>query len=170
VLTDINALLERVLTLMHSQLRKRDLEVVTNYAALPFILADGQQLTQVFMNLILNAIQASEPKKKIYLQTRTSTAADLRYQHMACVFVSLRDEGPGISAKDFNNVFQPFFTTKHEGTGLGLPTSKRIVEAHHGELLLDSELGRGTTFTTVLPVEQPTSETVPFENFVDTAR
>ncbi|NTV53280.1 MAG: hypothetical protein HGA76_09760, partial [Candidatus Firestonebacteria bacterium] len=125
---------------------------------------DGQQLTQVFMNLILNAIQASGPQKKIYLQTRPGTEADLRYRQQPAIFISLRDEGVGILAKDFSNIFQPFFTTKHEGTGLGLPTCKRIVEAHHGEILVDSEIGKGATFTVVLPVSQPTSETVSSYN------
>jgi signal transduction histidine kinase len=168
--TDINALLERVMTLMQPQLRKRELEVVANYAEIPYVQADGQQLTQVFMNLLLNAIQASAPNKKIFLQTKTGTTADERFHQSPSILVSLRDEGPGISAKDYVNVFQPFFTTKHEGTGLGLPTCKRIVEAHHGEIYLDSELGRGTTFTVMLPVEQPSSETMSRGNSVESGR
>jgi signal transduction histidine kinase len=167
--TDLNALLERVLTLMHSQIRKREVEAVAEYGEVPYVMADGQQLTQVFMNLVLNAIQASSPQRKIYLQTK-SRPADLKHHHQAAVLVSVRDEGPGIPAKDYDNIFQPFFTTKHEGTGLGLPTCKRIVESHHGEILLDSALGRGTTFTVVLPVAQPASESISFENAVDTGR
>jgi signal transduction histidine kinase len=160
VATDVNALITRVLTLMHNQIHKREIIVETQFGVIPPIQADGQQITQVIMNLLLNAIQSSKPKMKVYIQTRMNTSKPEPYLAHSFVWISIRDEGPGIPEKDFQNIFLPFFTTKHEGTGLGLPTSKRIVDAHHGDIFLESEMGKGTVFTIVLPLHQPSSETV----------
>ncbi len=160
VSTEVNVILERVLTLMHNQLHKRGIEVATKFEPLPTIQADGQQLTQVFMNLILNAIQASKAHKTIHITTKFVQGNSETLFTGSAVFITIKDEGVGIAEKDVQNVFQPFFTTKHEGTGLGLPTSKRIVDAHHGEIYLESEVGIGTSFTVVLPLRQPTSESV----------
>jgi len=147
--TDINAIADRVLTLLDDQIKKKQLKIEVNFGSLPLIQADGQQLTQVIMNLILNAIQASNDEGTIYVSTFVKSKPEAGLQPL--VWFTVKDEGSGIKSKDLPSIFQPFFTTKHEGSGLGLATSKRIIEAHQGEILLASEEGRGAVFSMLLP-------------------
>jgi signal transduction histidine kinase len=116
------------------------------------VAVDGQQLTQVYMNLILNAAQASKSGSTLIIRCGVRGDAS---GGMKNVYVDFVDQGTGIKPKDLPNIFQPFFTTKHEGTGLGLATSKRIVEAHQGEILVHSEEGKGSTFTVLIPIVAP---------------
>jgi signal transduction histidine kinase len=157
--TDINGLLERVVTLLGNQLRKKQIAVVPEFGEVVTIQADGQQLTQVFMNLILNAIQASRESGRLWLTTAIKGRAG-EPEGLQQVIVEIRDEGTGIKHKDMSSVFEPFFTTKHEGTGLGLATSRRIVESHYGQIFVTSQEGQGATFTVSLPIIQPGSEHV----------
>lgn len=161
--TEINTLLDRVVTLLGNQVRKKQVSIHTEYGLMDPVQADGQQLTQVFMNLVLNAIQASAENGRIWLSTaiksRSGGPEDLQQ-----VVVEVRDEGCGIKPKDMPNIFEPFFTTKHEGTGLGLATSRRIVELHYGQIFVTSEEGKGTTFTVNLPILQPEVERVANTN------
>jgi two-component system sensor histidine kinase HydH len=104
--------------------------------------ADPGQLRQVFLNLLLNAVQAMHASGEL--------ALDLR-QESGCTRVVVRDSGPGIPADKLRQVFEPFFSTKPGGTGLGLPIAQRIVSEHGGQLLLESMSGKGTTATVILP-------------------
>jgi two-component system NtrC family sensor kinase len=111
-------------------------------------------LGQVFLNLVLNAVQAVGKRGTVRLRTR---AADGE------VLVDVEDDGPGISAEARERLFEPFFTTKPagEGTGLGLYVSWQIVRIHGGEIAVDSEPGRGTRFTVRLPREDEALVTAP---------
>jgi len=109
---------------------------------LPLVVADAGQLTQVFENLARNAVQAMGDRGCLRLQART---ADGR------VHVLVEDDGPGIPDGDRARVFEPLFTTKAKGMGLGLALSKRIVEAYAGEIRIDSVPGEGTTVRVALP-------------------
>lgn len=109
-------------------------------------LVDAARLRQVILNLLQNAIQASERGGQVWLSAR-------RQEGRLCLEVT--DQGCGIPSEDQGRVFFPFFTTKRQGTGLGLAISRKIVAAHGGELELVSQPGSGSTFCVRLPQEQP---------------
>ncbi|RII26922.1 MAG: histidine kinase [Geobacter sp.] len=108
---------------------------------------DQDQLRQVFTNLVLNGLQAMKDGGLLVVDAALDQAADL-------CFVTITDNGPGIEPALQEKLFTPFFTTKDEGTGLGLAISYGIVRDHCGEIRVQSEPGKGTTFTVILPVRQ----------------
>lgn len=116
---------------------------------LPHIWADGQQLQQVFRNLIVNAYQAMPEGGTLYI----TTAREGKY-----VEVSFRDTGVGIPPAYLERLFEPLFTTKERGTGLGLVISRGIVERHQGTIEVESLVGQGTTFTVRLPIMMSDAE------------
>lgn len=118
----------------------------------PLIDLDVYHLKQALLNLMLNAVSAMESPqggggKDLIL--RVATGHD-EHAH-PCVRIHVTDTGPGIDEETRTRIFRPYFTTKSGGTGLGLPTARRIVEAHHGHLELHSEEGKGSDFVIVLP-------------------
>ena len=115
--------------------------------SLPEMMLDEEKIKQVFMNLILNARHAMKETGILSL-----TTAHRPNQHR--VEVRISDTGYGIQKQDLPRIFDPFFTTKPtgEGTGLGLSVSYGIVKNHGGEILVESEMGKGSTFTVVLPL------------------
>jgi len=110
----------------------------------PIVQADLEQLRTVFLNLLLNAAQASGSSGRLAV----SVAAD----DLAAT-VSIADNGPGIPEEIREKVFEPFFTTKHRGTGLGLPTARRVVERHRGAVEIDCPAGGGTVVRVTLPMQ-----------------
>jgi two-component system CheB/CheR fusion protein len=108
----------------------------------PTIEADAEQLQTAFLNLLLNAAQASASGGRIDV-TVSSENGRCR--------VAIADTGPGIPAETRDKIFEPFFTTKHRGTGLGLPTAKRVIDRHHGAIAVDCPPGGGTIVTVTLP-------------------
>jgi signal transduction histidine kinase len=106
------------------------------------ISADPQQMEQVFFNLIHNSIQAMEEGGTLTVATQATRAATV---------IRFRDTGKGVPKDDLGRIFQPFFTTKHRGSGLGLPIVKKIIEAHGGLIEVDSTQGEGTAATISLP-------------------
>ncbi|MBI1873738.1 MAG: PAS domain S-box protein [Acidobacteria bacterium] len=112
----------------------------------PVISADVDLLRPVFLNLLLNAAQAA--------QNRGGVRVRIHPRQNGVCRITIEDDGPGIAAEIRDRIFQPFFTTKHRGTGLGLPIAKRAVELHGGELLIESPEGGGTTVTVRLPLEE----------------
>jgi signal transduction histidine kinase len=112
--------------------------------ALPGVQADPDQLRQVFENIILNAIQAMPAGGRLLAESRTASAG--------WVAVSIGDTGVGISPEKKPRLFEPLFTTKAKGVGLGLALTKMLVEAHGGSIHVESEVGKGSTFTVRLPV------------------
>jgi signal transduction histidine kinase len=115
---------------------------------LPMITADPMQLKQVFMNLILNAVDAMQDGGTLTMKTLFDTAAQV-------VRVEISDTGKGISAAAMDKMFHPFFTTKPKGTGLGLAISKRLVEDHGGRISIDKNASGGATFKISLMVTLP---------------
>jgi len=113
---------------------------------LPEIIGDPQQLQQVFLNLLLNAAE-SVP------EGGTITVGTLHDEQAKTVAIFLRDTGKGIPAELMEKIFQPFFTTKGKGTGLGLAVSKRIVEEHGGSIVVSNNVSGGVTFSIMLPVK-----------------
>jgi signal transduction histidine kinase len=121
------------------------MEVVSELdEALPEILADPDQLGQVFRNVILNAIQAMPDGGRLAIRSETPDRG--------WAAVSFADTGAGMSVETLLRVFEPLFTTKAKGIGLGLAHSKTLVDGHGGTIEAQSELGKGSTFTVRLPV------------------
>lgn len=110
----------------------------------PTVHADREQLQTVFLNLLLNAAQASGSASDVRV---TIAATDVQAR------VIIADRGPGIPADVREKIFEPFFTTKHRGTGLGLPTAKRVVERHHGTIAFECPPSGGTIVTVTLPTD-----------------
>jgi signal transduction histidine kinase/PleD family two-component response regulator len=147
---DVNELLVATLELTAYDPRHAAIEVVPRFTeALPAVMADADQLQQVFTNLFLNASQAMREAQGQGTLTIT-TALD----PAGGVAVTLADSGPGIKPEHLPYIFEPFFTTKIEGqgTGLGLAICRRIVESHGGRIAVESRPGAGTCFSVVLPV------------------
>ena len=139
----LNDVVEKTLTLLRVELDNRGLTVRELLAPqLPLAPLDHHQMRQVLVNLVKNAMQAMT--KGGVLTLRTGEGAD-------GVWVSIEDTGGGIPQEQINRIFDPFYTTKKKGTGLGLMIVQRIVRAHGGRIELDSKLGRGTTFRVWLP-------------------
>ena len=147
---DIQQVLEATLMILHNQIQKYTDQCSLNVPdGLPLIKGNSQQLEQVFINTLLNALQALPDRTKgIFITAQLS-------QDEQSLEIAIRDEGRGISKRDLGRLTEPFFTTRPEsgGTGLGLSISRSIIEKHRGSLLFESELGRGTTVTIRIPID-----------------
>lgn len=146
--TDIhlNDVIRSTLTFLDKQLSKGRVTVKTEFEdGLPIVVGNSLQLQQVFTNLILNAVQAMRGGGEITIRTMMSGKA---------VRADVVDNGTGIAPENRSRIFEPFFTTKPtgEGTGLGLSVSYGIVQRHGGDIVVESEPGRGSVFSVVLPV------------------
>ena len=133
-----------VLTLYNNQI-KHGIEIIKEYEPVPDVLGFADELSQVWTNIIYNAVQAMENKGTINIKI---------FQENDYVKVSISDTGCGIPEENLEKIFEPFFTTKKigEGTGLGLDIVKKIMDKHNGFIKCESELGKGTTFTIGIPI------------------
>jgi len=151
-LMDVHQVLEETLALLVYELEGRGISLERHYAsALPPIPMDREQMKQVFLNLILNAIQAMVRGGRLKIATLVRPR-DSRPGETPRVEIDIEDTGPGMSEEVESKIFEPFFSTKEEGIGLGLPIAQRIIEEHGGEIRVISRMGEGTTFTVALPV------------------
>ena len=140
---DLHEMLDRLLRMYKEQSDASGITVQRTYEpGTGHLTADATQMEQVFLNLIHNAIQAMEGGGTLWVHARAVDRS---------VRVSFKDSGKGIPAGDIARIFQPFFTTKHRGSGLGLPTVLKIAEAHGGTVDIKSDLGRGTTAIVTIP-------------------
>lgn len=150
---DLNESIQSALMLLSHEFISRDITICFNRGyEMPMISASDSHLQSVWTNLIMNAIEAiGDRSGRIDIGTQFDGENFL---------VSVQDDGQGIPQELIGQIFEPFFTTKRsaEGTGLGLTSVRRIVQAHNGRIQVESEVGKGTTFTVVLPKEQ-TSQT-----------
>jgi|GEM_PF-1040317 len=146
---DIHTCIASSLEMVQGRLERRNISVVQNLGNLPAIACAPAQMNQVFLNLIVNAMQAIEaaqkPTGKIEITTRATDGE---------IIVEIADDGCGIPADILPQVFDPFTTTKDvgEGMGLGLSITHGIVTDHHGRIEVDSKVGEGTRFRIILPV------------------
>ncbi|MFA3774786.1 ATP-binding protein [Bacillus safensis] len=143
----LHGLLEQVITLLKTNavLSNIDLKQPFKKQDAGAILADANQMKQLFINLIKNAIEAMPEGGSIYISTE---------KVMNEWKITIQDEGKGMSEDDIQKIYDPFFSTKTEGTGLGLTICATILKDHHGRMDVISELGKGTTFHIYLPVCQ----------------
>ncbi len=141
---DINRVMEQVLSMVGHQAQLQNVDVVKEFSpSLPEVMADFDQLQQIFTNLTLNAIQAMPDGGRLIIR---SSATD------GGVRIDVQDTGCGISKENMGKLFTPFFTTKEKGkgVGLGLAVAHGIIERHKGRIKVQSEVGKGTTFTVFL--------------------
>ncbi|MDD5455146.1 MAG: ATP-binding protein, partial [Candidatus Ratteibacteria bacterium] len=152
--TDIIEILNRTIQLVSDTLAKNNIELVKEYEeSLPFIRADQSQLQQLFLNLILNAVEAMSDKGgKLKISAKVEIKVAEEKVDKKWIEIIFSDTGRGISPQLKNKIFEAFYTTREQGTGLGLSISKRIVENHGGEISLQSEIGKGSDFKIMLPV------------------
>lgn len=141
---NINDCLENALTVAWNEIKYKAV-VEKEYGDLPLINCFPNKLGQVFMNILVNGAHAIEDQGKITVRTRVVDDT---------IHVRISDTGCGMSRETMDKIFDPFFTTKEEGkgTGLGLAISHEIMEQHHGDILVESTVGKGTTFTIILPI------------------
>jgi signal transduction histidine kinase len=140
---DVNEILRETLMFLDAEIEDRDIIVEEELSkALPLLQLDREQIKQAFYNICRNAFQAM--KSGGILRVSTSSNAT----HVSVVF---SDTGGGIAPENITRIFEPYFTTKSDGNGLGLLIVRRIVRAHGGEVVLESSPGRGLTLTVLLP-------------------
>lgn len=145
VRTDVNALVIDILAVYEDELRQRGITLDRRMAeAVPLLDIDPNQIKQVIVNLITNAMEAMGPGG--VLTVRTAARPDERQ-----AIIEVGDTGPGVSAEVMQNLFNPYYTTKVRGTGLGLPIALRIVKAHKGTILFRNREQSGALFTISIP-------------------
>lgn len=167
-LTDVNDCLESAMLLLSSQRSGSGINIVKDLSPnIPPINVDRMLLQQVCVNIILNAIQArkkGEPLTISILTEKIDRRPDIEFfsdipsnrrKNSSALHICVRDNGVGIPLEIVPNIFKPFFTTKQEGTGLGLPICRRVVHDHGGRIAVESEPGKGTAFHIYIPIEEP---------------
>jgi len=145
---DVNLLIDRTLSLIEKDLYANNISVVKSYQKIPRAYFNSDSLKQVFLNIIINAIQAMPQGGQLFIETNTTKDGQLR--------INFTDTGQGIPDENIAHIFAPFFTTKEvgKGTGLGMYVSHSIIQREGGEILVKSRLGEGTTFIIELPIAE----------------
>ncbi len=144
--TDLNECLESTVAIVWNEIKyKATLE--KDFAEIPELVCNPQELTQVFTNILVNAAQAIDKDGRIKISSRYDEKN---------IIVSIQDNGSGIAEENLARIFEPFFTTKEvgKGTGLGMSISYEIIKKHGGEIQVQTEVGEGTCFTLTFPLER----------------
>jgi signal transduction histidine kinase len=150
-LSNLNTTVEHAVMLARQQVLSKPIKIELHKAPdLPEVEHDSDQIHQVLLNLLLNAVQAVTGAGTVNVEIGSQDG-------FASVAVS--DTGRGISSEHLSNIFRPFYTTKGNGTGLGLSLARRIVEEHHGRIEVNSVVAKGSKFTVLLPFHAPSSQT-----------
>lgn len=157
---DVNELLKKTLFFVAQHPEARGIERVQELTRnLPPIWVDEKQMQQILFNIIINAIQAMSGEGTL------TVATDLVQRGAGdWVQVVIRDTGRGIAPDDLGKIFVPFFTTKNQGTGLGLPICRQLIEQHSGMIEVESQLGQGTVFRILLPAGMPAGDPLRSEH------
>lgn len=141
---DITQVLDRSIVHVERQFPNFPITFVRNYASnVPSVDLDQELIEQVFVNLLVNAAQASPPGSVVTVKTR-ATAHQLE--------IAVIDRGAGIDPAIQGSIFNPFFTTKKDGVGLGLAIVSKIIDEHGGRIVAESEAGQGSVFRVLLPL------------------
>ena len=147
----LEPVIEHIVLLLTGQAKKQDVEIaVSSTGEVKEINVDPDQIQQVFLNIMINAIHSMPEGGKLTVSTSHVAGTGMAE-------INITDTGMGIAKHNLANIFMPFFTTKHTGTGLGLAISKNTVEKHGGKLLVESRTGVGSTFKILLPWEVPSA-------------
>jgi signal transduction histidine kinase len=151
--SDLNEQVERVLEFFAPKAKESNIEIVSYLdPELPSVVLDRESFHGALINLVLNAQQAMPQGGQLVVRTMTSATG---------VSLELIDTGCGMDVKTTSQVFDAFFSTKPGGSGLGLPTTRKVIEAHGGRIRAESEVGRGTKFTIDLPLPPRLTATRP---------
>ncbi len=145
-LSDLNTTVEHAVMLARQQVLSKPIKVLFQPTEKPLeVEHDSDQVHQVLLNLLLNAVQAIDGDGKVTVEL---------YPEAGHAAIAVADTGRGIPSQNLPNIFRPFYTTKGNGTGLGLSLARRIVQEHEGSIEVTSELGKGTRFVVLLPLER----------------
>jgi len=151
-LSDLNTTVEHAVMLARQQALSKPIEIILKKnPALPEVEHDSGQIHEVLLNLLLNSIQAIDGPGRITVELKC---------HDESALVVVTDTGHGIAPQHLPNIFRPFYTTKGNGTGLGLSLARRIVEEHRGQIDVSSTLGKGAQFRVHLPLRRATAATI----------
>jgi two-component system sensor histidine kinase HydH len=145
--TEVTSIFEEILQLLRPQMEKLRISVQKDFRSVPLITIDNEQMKQVILNLLMNSIQAMPEGGQFRLEGEVSKDGQW-------VEFSIRDSGVGIPPEDMDKLFNPFFSTKEGGIGLGLSIAHRIIDQHHGKIEVTSNPNEGTIFTVYLPIDQ----------------
>lgn len=147
--THAHQLIDRVVRLLEKDREHAGTKLIRDYAAdVDYVRADPRHLEHVLLNVLLNACQATDDRGRVTVSTSRNGST---------VEIAVEDDGPGIPPEDAERIFQPFYTTKSKGSGLGLALVRRIVEAHGGVVDVSSRPGEGARFVLTLPAESGTA-------------
>jgi PAS domain S-box-containing protein len=165
---DLKSLLEESLTVALSTINKRSIQIRKTYYSTPAVFLDHNQMKQVFVNIVVNALQAINEsgtieiscgpsylfhKSDLYPNGKyTEKNLSLQVNLAPYAWVKVSDNGYGMPEELLSRIFYPFFTTKEKGSGIGLAIAQKIVDSHRGSIDVESEVGIGTTFTIKLPL------------------
>lgn len=148
VMADINEIIEKAMSILENEFRLKHIQIKkTLLADSPGTLLDAGQSEQVFVNILINAIEAVDDKGAIHLRSMLNTESSR-------LSIEIRDNGCGISPENVSKTFEPFFSTKPKGSGLGLAVSYGIIRNHQGDIRVISKPGEGTNFIVELPIIQ----------------
>ncbi|MDX9785635.1 MAG: ATP-binding protein [Desulfobacterales bacterium] len=143
----IESVIEKNISFLSAQLKDKQIHIQRQYAdQLPEILADSSMLYQAFLNILINAMQAMTEGGTIDVSVETVNNTGVQ--------IAIRDEGQGIPESAMENIWDPFFTTKDTGTGLGLGIVKNIIESHGGDIIIENRPVKGAQVTITLPLKQ----------------
>ena len=146
--TDLRRVLSQMLTFIHKEAETREIKVLHQFDdGLPSCQVDSREIKQLFLNLLKNAIEAMPDGGELCVRMYLAESKD-------AVCVDISDTGHGVNDVELRSIFRPFYSTKPDGTGLGLSFCRRVVEEHGGEIKVKSELNKGSTFSVILPIRQ----------------
>jgi signal transduction histidine kinase len=167
-LEDINSILDGMILLISTETKKKHIHIIKNYIAdLPPVNIDRDQIKQVFLNILLNAVEATPENGEIVVRTRPF----VKPGGEPYIQIEFTDTGRGIPKEHLEDIFNPFFTTKATGSGLGLSISNQIIQEHKGYIDVESQLEKGTSFFINLPLnhDYPKRRKSDFENHRNTS-
>ncbi len=142
---NVSDVMDAALLLAEKELSDKDIQVVKKIDSLPMVEVDARRMEQALLNIFLNSVHAMEKGGRLNI----TAAADL-----GTISITVEDNGKGMTQEVLSRVFEPFFTTSPDGTGLGLTLSRRLIERHNGTIDIESEKGKGTRVTVRLPCKQ----------------
>ncbi len=153
---DINAIIEELAEFLKYELMEKEINLVLELEKdIPLVIVDQKYLKQVLLNIMKNSIEAIQENGEIRINTQVNSDAD--------VVVQVFDNGGGISESNIGKIFEPYFTTRKFGTGLGLVIVYKIIKEFGGDIKVKSEEGRGTVFTITLPVLEKKKKLLTYE-------
>ena len=155
---DLNVIMQNAVAVVENEFHLKHVHIDNHFSEnMVKTLLDENQILQVFINILLNALQATERNGRVNTQSHVNQRDDL-------VGITISDNGCGMSSDELEKIFDPFFSTKSQGTGLGLAVSYGIVQNHQGTIKAYSELGRGSRFVVDLPITPETTIEKEFDD------